>query len=74
MPLYSPLWPVEGTAYAQADGISPKTYLQLEYDICQLRQERNFPVPSWLICPGCSYMLMEVDFDAEFGTKQLAAR
>jgi hypothetical protein len=72
-PLYSPLWPVEGTAYAAADGISPETYLQLEYDICKLRQDRNFPVPDWLICSGCSYMLMEVDFDNEFGLK-LSAR
>lgn len=69
-PLYSPLWPVEGTAYAQADGISPQLYLELEHRICKLRQERNFPVPRWLICPGCSYMLMEVDFDAAFGLGQ----
>jgi hypothetical protein len=66
-PLYSPLWPVEGTAYAQADGISPQLYLKLEHEICKLRRERNFPVPRWLICPDCSYMLMEVDFDAAFG-------
>ena len=32
-----------------------------------MRADRNFPVPDWLICPGCSYMLMEVDFDAAFG-------
>ena len=73
-PLYSPLWPVEGTTYAGADGISPQTYLQLEFDVCQLRQQRSFPVPEWLICPGCSYMLMEVDFDAEFGVKALTAQ
>jgi hypothetical protein len=66
-PLYSPLWPVDGTAYSPADGISPATYLKLEYDICQMRADRSFPVPDWLICPGCSYMLMEVDFDAAFG-------
>ena len=66
-PLYSPLWPVEGTAYAVSDGISPEVYLNLEYDVCKLRQARNFPVPDWLICSGCSYMLMEVDFDKEFG-------
>jgi hypothetical protein len=70
-PLYSPLWPVEGTAYSVADGISPETYLALEYDVCKLRQDRNFPVPNWLICSGCSYMLMEVDFDNEFGHKSL---
>jgi hypothetical protein len=66
-PLYSPLWPVDGTAYTPSDGISPTTYLKLEYDICQMRADRSFPVPDWLICPGCSYMLMEVDFDAAFG-------
>jgi len=72
-PLYSPLWPVDGTAYAPADGIAPSTYLKLEYDICQMRADRNFPVPDWLICPGCSYMLMEVDFDSAFGLHQKKA-
>lgn len=72
-PLYSPLWPVDGTAYSPADGISPHTYLQLEYEICQLRLQRNFPVPKWLICPNCSYMLMEVDFDAAFDIGQIHA-
>jgi len=67
MPLYSPLWPVEGTAYKADDGLSPELYIQLESDICRLRQNRDFPVPSWLICPGCSYMLLEVDFDSAFG-------
>ena len=66
MPLYSPLWPVEGTGYSIEDGLSPELYIQLEWDICRLRQSRNFPVPSWLICPGCSYMLLEVDFDRAF--------
>ncbi len=66
-PLYSPLWPVEGTAYKTDDGLSPELYIQLESEICRLRQKRNFPVPSWLICPGCSYMLLEVDFDRAFG-------
>jgi hypothetical protein len=67
MPLYSPLWPVEGTVYGPGDGISRETYVQLEADLCQLRLDRKFPVPSWLICPGCSYMLLEVDFDVAFG-------
>jgi len=69
MPLYSPLWPVEGTGYRHQDGLSPELYVQLEWDIFRLRQERNFPVPSWLICPGCSYMLLEVDFDLAFDLK-----
>jgi hypothetical protein len=73
MPVYSPLWPVKGTVYALPDGISPRAYLQLEYDICQLRQQRNFPVPSWLMCKQCSYMLMEVDFDAAFGVVEKKA-
>ena len=67
MPLYSPLWPVEGTEYALTDGISPELYLRIEDEICRLRAARNFPVPAWLICPGCSYMLLEVDFDLAFG-------
>jgi hypothetical protein len=67
MPLYSPLWPVEGTVYGPGDGISRETYVQLEADLCDLRRARNFPVPGWLICPGCSYMLLEVDFDVAFG-------
>ena len=67
MPLYSPLWPVEGTTYGAKDGISPEMYLQLESDVYELRRAHNFPVPNWLICPGCSYMLLEVDFDVAFG-------
>lgn len=67
MPLYSPLWPVEGTDYGKDDGLSPELYVDLEEKICRMRQERSFPVPSWLICPGCSYMLLEVDFDRAFG-------
>ena len=67
MPLYSPLWPVEGTVYGAKDGISSELYLQLEADVYNLRKAHNFPVPSWLICPGCSYMLLEVDFDVAFG-------
>jgi hypothetical protein len=66
MPLYSPLWPVEGTAYGTDDGISPELYIELELELCKLRQSRKFAVPSWLICPGCSYMLLEVDFDRAF--------
>ncbi len=67
MPLYSPLWPVEGTVYGPKDGISPDVYLQMEAQIFELRAQRKFPVPGWLICPGCSYMLLEVDFDVAFG-------
>ena len=67
MPLYSPLWPVTGTAYRVDQGLQPELYLQLEMDIYQLRRERHFPVPYWLTCTGCSYMLLEVDFDHEFG-------
>jgi hypothetical protein len=67
VPLYSPLWPVEGTAYRPEDGLSPDLYLRVEMDVYRLRAERGFPVPSWLICPGCSYMLLEVDFDRAFG-------
>jgi hypothetical protein len=66
VPLYSPLWPVEGTAYRPADGLSPELYIHLELEVYRLRAERRFPVPSWLICPGCSYMLLEVDFDRAF--------
>ena len=69
VPLYSPLWPVEGTVYGQNDGISPELFLELEWQAFQLRAERQFPVPEWLICPGCSYMLLEVDFDRAFGLK-----
>lgn len=70
MPLYSPLWPVEGTAYGAGDGISSESYLSLEYDVFELRRAHKFPVPGWLICPGCSYMLLEVDFDVAFGLAQ----
>jgi len=66
-PLYSPLWPVDGTAYGPADGLSPELFLRVELEVYRLRAERNFPVPSWLICRGCSYMLLEVDFDHAFG-------
>lgn len=67
MPVYSPLWPVEGTGYGKDDGLSPELYVDLEEKICRMRQARNFPVPSWLICPDCSYMLLEVDFDRAYG-------
>ena len=67
MPLYSPLWPVTGTAYPLDKGLQPELYLQLEMGIYRLRRERDFPVPSWLTCTGCSYMLLEVDFDHELG-------
>ena len=67
VPLYSPLWPVTGTAYRLDQGLQPEVYLQLEMEIFRLRQERQFPVPAWLTCPGCSHMLLEVDFDREFG-------
>jgi len=67
VPLYSPLWPVDGTAYSPTDGLSPDLYLRLEMAVFRLRAERRFPVPRWLICPGCSYMLLEVDLDRAFG-------
>jgi hypothetical protein len=70
VPLYSPLWPVEGTAYGATDGITAEQYLVIEREVYQLRAERNFPVPSWLLCPGCSYMLLEVDFDRAFGLRE----
>jgi len=66
-PLYSPLWPIDGTAYKPQDGLSPELFLQVEHEVYKLRAERNFPVPSWLICRGCSYMLLEVDFDHALG-------
>ena len=67
MPLYSPLWPVEGTVYGPQDGITSGLYLKVESDVYELRKAHKFPVPAWLICPGCSYMLLEVDFDVAFG-------
>jgi hypothetical protein len=67
VPLYSPLWPVTGAAYRLDQGLQPEVYLQLEMELFRLRQERQFPVPAWLTCPGCSYMLLEVDIDREFG-------
>jgi hypothetical protein len=74
MPLYSPLWPVTGTAYRLDQGLQPEVYLQVELDLYRLRVERRFPVPSWLICPGCSYMLLEVDFDQACGGDTLGTR
>ncbi|MCB9563691.1 MAG: hypothetical protein H6709_03580 [Kofleriaceae bacterium] len=67
VPVYSPLWPVPGTHYQPADGISPAQYLALEHAVYRLREARDFPIPAWLLCPGCSYMLLEVDFDRAFG-------
>jgi len=67
MPLYSPLWPVTGTAYRLDQGLQPDVYLRLERDVFDIRAERRFPVPSWLICKSCSYMLLEVDLDQAFG-------
>lgn len=67
VPLYSPLWPVEGTVYGLNEGISSDLFIELEWRLFHLRAARRFPVPDWLICPGCSYMLLEVDFDRAFG-------
>jgi hypothetical protein len=67
MPVYSPLWPVPGTQYGPQDGISPAQYLEVELAIYRLREARRFPIPHWLMCPGCAYMLLEVDFDRAFG-------
>jgi hypothetical protein len=66
MPVYSPLWPVDGTGYKPQDGLSPELYLKLELALYRIRERLGFPVPSWLICRHCSYMLLEVDFDAAF--------
>lgn len=75
MPVYSPLWPVPGTQYGPQDGISPAQYLEVELAVYRLREARRFPVPHWLMCPGCAYMLLEVDFDRAFGlTAPEAAR
>jgi hypothetical protein len=70
VPLYSPLWPVDGTAYGPGDGITAEQYVTIEREVYRLRAERKFPVPSWLLCPGCSYMLLEVDFDRAFGLRE----
>ncbi len=67
IPVHSPLWPVPGTEYERTDGITPATYLRLEAATYRLRAECGRPVPSWLLCPGCSYMLLEADFDRTFG-------
>ena len=69
VPLYSPLWPVDGTAYKPEQGIKPALFLRLQRELHALRAARQFPVPGWLICPSCSYMLLEVDFDRALGTK-----
>jgi hypothetical protein len=66
-PLYSPLWPVDGTAYGVRDGIPPALYVELEWELYKLRAARHSPTPDWLICPSCSYMLLEVDFDRALG-------
>ncbi len=66
VPLYSPLWPVEGTMYGLSEGIPSELFLELQRLTFQMREARSFPVPSWLICRGCSYMLLEVDFDHAF--------
>jgi hypothetical protein len=68
-PLYSPLWPVDGTAYKVDQGIKPALFLRLQRELHALRAARRAPVPGWLICPACSYMLLEVDFDRALGTE-----
>lgn len=72
-PLYSPLWPIDGTAYGITDGIPPHLYVQLQHELYKLRAARRFPVPGWLICPHCSFMLLEVDFDRAFGLEEACA-
>jgi hypothetical protein len=74
VPLYSPLWPVEGTAYAEHDGISAEAFLRLQRALHELRVARAFPIPAWIICPKCSYMLLEVDFDSALGVPATAER
>ncbi len=61
--LFSPLWPVDGTAYRPDDGPPLGAYLRLEAALAEERARRGFPMPSWLVCRRCSYMLLEVDFD-----------
>lgn len=72
-PLYSPLWPIDGTSYGLTDGIPPHLYVQLQHELYKLRAARRFPVPGWLICPSCSFMLLEVDFDRAFGLEEACA-
>lgn len=72
-PLYSPLWPIDGTAYTLDNGIPPHLYVQLQHELYKLRAERRFPVPGWLICPSCSFMLLEVDFDRALGLEEACA-
>ncbi len=72
-PLYSPLWPIDGTSYGITDGIPPALYVQLQHELYKLRAARRFPVPHWLICPSCSFMLLEVDFDQAFGLEDACA-
>lgn len=73
-PVHSPLWPIDGTAYGLRDGIPPALYVQLEHELYQLRAARGTRVPGWLICPHCSFMLLEVDFDRAFGEEEACAR
>ncbi|MCA9674893.1 MAG: hypothetical protein H6708_01680 [Kofleriaceae bacterium] len=72
-PLYSPLWPIDGTSYKITDGIPPTLYVRLQRELYALRAARRFPVPGWLICPSCSFMLLEVDFDRALGLDRLGA-
>ncbi len=73
-PVYSPLWPIDGTAYGLADGLPPALYVRLQRELHALRAARRFPVPGWLICPHCSFMLLEVDFDHALGLEESCAR
>ncbi len=73
VPLYSPLWPIDGTAYGLRDGIPPALYVRLQRALHGLRAARQFPVPGWLICPHCSFMLLEVDFDRALGLEEACA-
>ncbi len=70
VPLYSPLWPIDGTAYGIQHGIPPALYVTLEQRLHALRAERGVRVPGWLICPHCSFMLLEVDFDRALGVEE----
>ena len=74
VPLYSPLWPVDGTSYGLEHGIPPALYVRLERALYELRAARRMPVPGWLICPHCSFMLLEVDFDRALGLEEACAR
>ena len=65
------LRPVTGTAYRLDQGLAARSVPSARTgSIPGSGRSDQFPVPAWLPCPGCSYILsyilMEVDFDREF--------